>query len=373
MSIQSFISGALRNFPGKSLPQKLVVLESDDWGAVRVPSGKVIESLEAAGYPIGKNPFNRIDALESAEDMELLFETLRSVTDAAGNPAILTANSITANPDFEQIAASRFQHYFYETATATYQRQSITRSVPQLIQQGMTEKLYQPQFHGREHVHIQSWLQYLRQGHPLLTDAFRMGMYGIDVSLPGQRRTNLMAAFDVQESNAAGELNHIVSDGLRLFEAQFGFRPLSFIAPCYVWASELEVHLQKEGIQLIQGLPYQFEPVPGKTNYKKKLHYQGQRAPGKQPMRYLVRNVFFEPALNPSFNWVGDCLSRMEWAFKFRKPAIIGTHRINFSGTIDSEQRNKNLAMLKTLLQEILKKWPDTRFVSTDQLVKYYF
>lgn len=373
MSIQSIITGVLRNIPGKPVRDKLVVLESDDWGAVRVPSRKVIETLEAAGYPIGKNPFNRIDALESAEDLELLFQTLRSVTDAAGNPAIITANSIVANPDFEQIAANRFQQYFYETALSTYSRQPSTQSVPQLIRQGMDEKLYQPQFHGREHVHIQSWLRYLRQGQPLLTEAFHLGMYGIDVALPGERRTNLMAAFDKQESNPPEELNQIVSDGVRLFENQFGFRPQSFIAPCYVWAADLEPHLHREGFRLIQGLPYQFEPVQGKTAYKKKLHFQGQRVRRIPEMRYLVRNVFFEPALNPPFNWVGDALSRIEWAFKFHKPAIIGTHRINFSGTIDAEQRNSNLAMLKTLLQEILKKWPDTRFASTDQLVKYYF
>jgi len=105
--------------------------------------------------------------------------------------------------------------------------------------------------------------------------------------------------------------------------------------------------------------------VPGYT-YKKKYHYQGER--NRYGQRYLIRNVFFEPSTNPTFNWVDDCLHRIETAFRWQKPAIISSHRVNFIGFIKQQNREVNLALLHQLLQSIIKRWPDVEFMSSDQL-----
>jgi hypothetical protein len=43
-------------------------------------------------------------------------------------------------------------------------------------------------------------------------------------------------------------------------------------------------------------------------------------------------------------------------------------HRLNFIGFISPSNRNKNLPKFKSLLEQILKKWPDTEFMTSSQL-----
>ena len=85
--------------------------------------------------------------------------------------------------------------------------------------------------------------------------------------------------------------------------------------------------------------------------------------------QYLIRNAFFEPSIEPSKDWVTDCLSRINIAFRWKKPAIIGCHRLNFIGAIHEENRTNNLAQFKILLQEIVKRWPEVEFSTSDQVL----
>lgn len=55
-------------------------------------------------------------------------------------------------------------------------------------------------------------------------------------------------------------------------------------------------------------------------------------------------------------------------AFRWNKTAIISTHRINFIGLIDNRNREKNLKLFKILLSEIVKRWPDVEFITSEQL-----
>jgi hypothetical protein len=163
------------------------------------------------------------------------------------------------------------------------------------------------------------------------------------------------------------EKEAILTDGLTLFEQLWGYQSKSFIAPCYIWSRSLEPVLGRHGVRYIQGMLNQFEPVlePGYI-YKKRFHYQGQQ--NKLGQRYLIRNVFFEPATNPGFDWVGDCLNRIETAFRWNKPAIISSHRVNYIGWLKPANRDNNLKLLKMLLQKIINKWPDVEFKSSDAL-----
>jgi len=51
-----------------------------------------------------------------------------------------------------------------------------------------------------------------------------------------------------------------------------------------------------------------------------------------------------------------------------KKPALISSHRLNYIGYIDENNRKKNLRQLKTLLSEVIKRWPDVEFLTSDQL-----
>ena len=55
-------------------------------------------------------------------------------------------------------------------------------------------------------------------------------------------------------------------------------------------------------------------------------------------------------------------------AFKWRKPAVISTHRANYVGGMQPENRDKGLSQLKSLIRQIQKNWPEVIFLSSSQL-----
>ena len=62
-------------------------------------------------------------------------------------------------------------------------------------------------------------------------------------------------------------------------------------------------------------------------------------------------------------------LNQVAAAFRWRKPAIISSHRVNFCGHIEEENRRLGLDALGRLLQGIVQRWPDVQFISADDLV----
>ena len=82
----------------------------------------------------------------------------------------------------------------------------------------------------------------------------------------------------------------------------------------------------------------------------------------------MIRNAFFEPYKGGLVNGVDECLGRISLAFKCHKPAIISSHRLNYIGSLDIRHRDKSLAQLNTLLNRIVKQWPEIEFMSSDQL-----
>jgi hypothetical protein len=86
---------------------------------------------------------------------------------------------------------------------------------------------------------------------------------------------------------------------------------------------------------------------------------------------HCPRNVFFEPASNPTKDWVNTTLKGVEKAFQNKQPAIIGSHRINFIGRLDLKNRDHNLSMLRQILKEIIKQYPEVEFIDSGSLHKY--
>jgi hypothetical protein len=236
---------------------------------------------------------------------------------------------------------------------------------------GIEEGLILPQFHGREHLNVKRWMQALQNAEQAEMDAFSQNVFGAKIVKSKGYVNEYMDALDFDDKSELEFQKNSLVEGLNLFESIWGFRSKSYIAPCYIWHSELEQTLYDNGVKYIQGLVNQFEPrnLNG-TIYKKIYHYQGQK--NNLGQRYFIRNAFFEPTINPHFDWIGDCMRRIDIAFKFKKPAIISSHRLNFIGHLNQNNREKNLKLFKELLARITKQWPDVRFKSTDGLGEIY-
>ena len=107
------------NIPGFRTKRKILVIESDDWGSIRMPSKQVYYKFIEEGFKIHESVYNRLDTLECNEDLELLFEVLQSNVDSKGNAAVITANIVVGNPDFDKIKEANFQNYHYESVEQT--------------------------------------------------------------------------------------------------------------------------------------------------------------------------------------------------------------------------------------------------------------
>jgi len=361
------VSNNLLNIPGWRTNRRIVVIESDDWGTIRMASKKSYDFFLKNRLPVDKCAYNTNDALECNEDLEQLFEALSSVSDLNNNPAVITANNIVANPDFEKIKASDFQGYFFEPFTETLKRYPEHDNVADLYKTGIENKLFMPQFHGREHVNIARWLKSLQEGEKPTHLAFEQSMFSVHTQGKTGGANEFMDALDVDSLEELNDKKGEIAEGLELFKTIWGFASKSFIAPCYTWSSFLEPVLSRNGIKYIQGIVIQSDPTMAEGfHYKKKYHYQGQQ--NKEGQHYLIRNAFFEPSTNPTFDWVGDCLHRIEIAFRWHKPAIISAHRVNFVGFLNPQNRSENLMLLRKLLKKIKQRWPDVEFLSSDQL-----
>ena len=370
--VKSLLGGLRSNFWGKRIAKnKIVVIESDDWGTIRMSSKEAFQSLLNKGYPVDQCPYNINDALESNQDLEMLFEVLIRVKGSDGKPAVLTANNIVANPDFDKIRESRFLEYHHEPFTETFKRYPAHDKVMELYRQGIQDGVVKPQFHGKEHLNVNRWMNALNKDSKAEKEAFKLGVFSPKISQTTGYANEYMDALDFEKLSELEFQRKALEEGLKLFEEIWGFSSKSFIAPCYIWHSDLEETLMKYGVQYIQGLVNQLQPMEGVTfKYKKIYHYQGQK--NKNGQRYFNRNAFFEPTIQPNFDWESDCLKRIELAFFWNKPAIISTHRLNYIGFLNPKNREDNLKRLKNLLFQIKKKWPEVRFMSTDQLGKLY-
>jgi hypothetical protein len=85
---------------------------------------------------------------------------------------------------------------------------------------------------------------------------------------------------------------------------------------------------------------------------------------------YTVRNVLFEPFENEKLDCVNKAMNDINTAFICGKSTIAFTHRINYVSQMSIKHRDKNLKMLSQLLKQILIRWPEVEFMSSDELYK---
>ncbi|MFW5982918.1 MAG: hypothetical protein ACOCQ4_00305 [bacterium] len=345
--------------------RKIVVIESDDWGSVRTPNLEVYNKLLKNGLHVDRCRYHKYDSLASADDFSLLYNVLSQVKDKNGNPPVFTANTVVANPDFTRIRESDFEQYFYEDFRVTLSK--YPRHNFNIWQEGIDKNLFIPQFHGREHLNINRWLELLKSGNKKVHLAFNYGLFGLNQLVVNENIPNLAAALEAKNTEEIKQHNNILTVGIKMFNDIFSYSSKSFIAPNYIWHKDHEQTLYQNKIKYLQGVHSQFQPtLNNKLIYKP--HYLGQK--NNLGQEYLIRNCTFEPSSFKKMDWVDSCLKEIEIAFNNHRPAIICSHRVNFVGYINNSNRDKNLSQLHILFTRLINKWPDVEFMSTPSLGK---
>lgn len=360
MSFKQTLKRNLISIPGWRTNRHIVVIESDDWGSIRMPSLEVYDNLISNGVKLGKYGYEKVDTIASRDDLEHLFDVCDLFRDINDRPVVITANAVVANPDFEKIKASYYQEYFFEPITTTMERYYPGESPFSLWKEGMDKMVFHPQLHGREHINVPMWLNSLRENHPGAREAFDKGVFSfvVDKSID-KREKNTSSYYYLNEEEFQFDKQSII-EAASLFERLFGYRSESFIAPSYKWDERIEDVLHTVGIKYIQGMYQHF------YNGKRKFNFVGSKNHNGQI--FLNRNANFEYSQNQSIDWVYDTLKNAETAFKWHKPLVINSHRLNFVGALNLKNRDENLIRLKTLITEIQKRWPDVEFLTSDEL-----
>jgi hypothetical protein len=365
---REFVAPYYQNVSGWRTRRKLVVIESDDWGSIRMPSRTVYERCLKKGYPVDQTFYERYDALLSEDDVELLFDLLASFRDKRHQHPRITANVIVGNPNFDAIEADGYNAYHWEPITDTFARYPRHNRCLALWHEGMRKGLLCPQFHGREHLNVGMFIGDLQKQDQVAVFALNNRMPGC-IPMGPKALPNLYVETtrfrSIAEKQAVLDAQLL---GLKLFKRLFGFRSRSLIPTNYVWSSDFNAEVARAGVEALQGTSVMKEQRTNGTSIPIRRRLGETNAQGQIQ---LVRNAFFEPSLRqgPAMQEVGDCLYRIRAAFQLRRPAIISCHRINFCGFIDAANRDENLRALRALLTSILVRWPDVEFLTSVELL----
>lgn len=354
---------------GQNLGRHIIVFESDDWGSIRMPSLRVRQSLLERGVLLqSPDTYDRLDTLASENDLTALAEVLSGVNDKDGNPAIITLNTVTANPDFKRIKESNFEEYYYEPFVETLKRYPHHAHSFELWEEGIEKGVFRPQFHAREHLNAQRWLRCLRAGDKGALYAFEEETY-VALSMVNGSRQRVLDAYNADIEGDYPFMQKAVKEGLDLFEKIFGFKSSSMIAPCYTWDDPIEEEAARCGVTVLQGNVFQSHSA----FYSQSHPHQTPRIMGEKnglDQTYLVRNCMFEPVGGNKYN-MDRCLKDIKRQFDLGHPAVVSCHRQNFIGDLVPQNRDNTLRQLKHLLKTVVTKWPDVEFMSSDQLGIY--
>jgi len=365
--IKDSLINNLKNSIGWKTKRKIVVFSVDDYGNVRLHSAQAREVLDKAGLKIYIR-YDSLDTLETREDLEMLFDTLTSVKDTNSKPAVFTPFALPCNINFSKIIAEGFTKFYNEPLPETFNKLAAENTAYQgawqLWQEGMRKGLMTPQFHGREHLNLHTFNVKLNaKDHELLTCLKNQSLTSIADNVAGLPPYH--AAFDFWKFDENLPFEAIIKDGLNQFEKVFGYRAINFNSPGGNEHHIIHNYLKENGIKYID-TPFLKLEHQGEGKYKKVINFTGKR--NNIGQTFMVRNVVFEPCDDGRNDWVTYALKQIETAFKWNKPAIISSHRVNFCGHISPENRNIGINALKDLLNQIVKRWPDVEFMAANEL-----
>tara|TARA_R110002050_G_scaffold270114_2_gene413070 strand:+ start:21736 stop:22896 length:1161 start_codon:yes stop_codon:yes gene_type:complete len=366
--MKALISNHIKNIGGWTSTRKILVISVDDYGNVRLNSKADRDALLADGMK-PKSRFDLYDSLESKQDLEALCEVLSSVKDKDGKAAVFTPFAVCANMNFEKLIESNFTELEIENLTTTYSK--LAQLMPASYEGawdawkfGIAEGLLQPQYHGREHFNQYFLKSELAKSNPDVQKVIARRSYSFqnDKDYPTISYT---ATFDFSDKDQLANLKEIAEDGVNRFEAIYGYRPIHFMAPTSKAHPIVLEALKNEGIDFVDQGRVQIQHQ-GNGLYSKDRNVTGKKNPQGQTV--LVRNVVFEPNANSSA--VTIAMKQVEAAFRMKKPAIISSHRVNFCGHIEESNRSQSLADLKSLLKQVVQKYPEVEFMGTSDLCK---
>ena len=362
MRIRRRIRHILQNITLPRTKKLYLCFDSDDWGATRVPSKEVLDNLEKEGEGMLSNAFTSLDGLETDRDVSDLIKVLTSFSDSNGKHPVFTLNMCAYSPDYKKITLNNFEKYFHQKLEDIYKTTIDSSKCLSKIFQGIEENVFDVQMHCAEHINVSRWMKELQSSNRLKKTC----SYSITSTGSMYDKEHVFAYMDEMNVFSHEQISFLeksISEGKKYLSSLFIKRMESITPSCGVMPKKYEEILSKNNFLFSKGSFKQFKSGNKHkitTKLILKSHYYGAR--------FVVRNCTFEPSLNEDA--LNDCFEDISFAFKHNKPCIISSHRINYTSRISIQNKLNSLKLLKQLLKQILEKYPDVVFVSTDELTK---
>ena len=346
---------------GFKTDRKIVVFESDDWGAIRMSSKDNLNRLAKNGFNVYSNSYESNDCLESSHDLSELAAVLSSYKGNNDTMPVFTLNYAMANPEFTKIKASEYTTYHFEPFTTTFRHYYGENYPLHLISQ--KGSLLFPQFHCREHLNVTKWMKALRDNEYNMRWIMDCGCVGTHINQVGGNPYVMAYNYSTQEELST--VKESIVEGLSMFQKIFGFYSRTAIAPNYLWGKELLDIFKCNNIECLQGGHFQIKPS---ISSGRVMHWMGQKSKG---LYFSIRNCTFEPTQMKN-NAVDRCIHDIATAFRHRQPAVVCSHRINYVSHINPQNPKIGLSQLNLLLHQILQRWPDIEFMTSDGLLDLF-
>jgi len=311
------------------LRHPVLIIESDDWGA---------------------------GPLAQADSLTRLSALLQRVRDRSGRPAVMTLGVVLEVPDGPRIAASNCTEYHGLTlADARFD------GVRTAMQTGIDAGVFAPQLHGQCHYwppavmeaaklddSVRDWLT---ASDPAATEDLPSPLQSrwVDASMLPSRALSLEAIRQAVTAEAAS------------YQAVFGAAPQVAVATTFVWNEAVETAWAQAGVDAIitPGRRATCRNAAGQPACEDAIMLTGERSLAGQT--YLVRDVYFEPALGHTPQRLVDgLLARTRQG----RACLVETHRFNFLQAQDA-----SLAALEAGLKAALAACPNVRFITPVELV----
>jgi hypothetical protein len=310
-----------------------LIVESDDWGPGPPADGTRLQGL---------------------------LQVLRKHRGADGRPPLITLGVVLAAP---RLCASVAQDMALEYAPSTLDDECHS-GILAAMRDGSAAGLFALQLHGREHFWPPALMKAARRDPA--ARAFLQGDPAVPRHevLPSHLQSRWVDAAQLPSVALDREaIEGAVAEETACFRRVFGAPARVAVPVTFVWTTDVEAAWARHGIRVVvtPGSRSVGRDAEGRLVADGAILRNGDPAPGG--MRYVVRDVYFEPALGHTAE---RTLQAIRERHRLGRPALVEMHRFNFTG--DPASTERALDELDRLLADALTTIPRLQFMSTEAL-----
>ena len=327
---------------GTKLDAATVIIESDDWGLDYEPPRFVL-------------PTPRLDERQAA-GVKRLVKVLDGHQDSLGRKPVISAFIVVHQADSTAIA---------KDPELKYHSRPIDKTMPKTVsalKRAEAKGVFSLVYHGRDHRDAGLWVKKVRQSKPF--DPEVVTTFHPREDSRGQDQC-IAEYFDSRDGYlqplAQDVIDEKVRTGLAEFERIFGRRPVSTVAPRYLWGPRAEAAWHRHGIKYVHGANKQGGAFRNTTAV-------WTRRFGSLLSHGLVgipRTADIEAGKDGRPPPLSDVMRWAHRAVATGQPIVICTHNCNYVGGGPYPQ---NMAQcLDTVLTTLEKKYPDLRYLTAEE------